>query len=154
MKRGEQEGRGRAMQSCKGPCKGLGQGVHLERIIQRTFWVLDSPEVLRGRGTVKSSGVANDSHRRVLRFKSGTLSTRTSSLAALAIHRSPVPSLSFPSSFPKASHPVPLFCLHFSRFLLRTCPHCFLVGPQILRSQKSHCGAGTEASLLLRDKMA
>lgn len=44
VKRGEQEGGSRAMQSCKG----LEQGVHLERIIQRTFWVLYSPEVLRG----------------------------------------------------------------------------------------------------------
>lgn len=154
VKRGEQEGGSRAMQSCKGACKGQWQGVHLERIIQRTFWVLYSSEVLRGRGTVKSLGVASDSHERVLKSKNGTSSARTLSLAALAIHRSLFSLLSLPSSFPKTPHPVPLVCLHFSLFLLWTYPHCFLVGPQILRYQKSHYGAGTEALLLLRDKMA
>lgn len=49
MEGGGQKCRGRATPSC---CKTLGQIIHLERTIQRTFWVLESPEVLRGRDIV------------------------------------------------------------------------------------------------------
>lgn len=121
MKWGEQEGRSRAMQSCKGPCKGLGQGVHLEGIKQRTFWVLYSPEVLRRRGTVKSLEEASGSHGRVLKSKNGR------PLRGLCPWQPWLSTVSFllpgfPSSFPKAPYPVPLFCLHFSLFLLGTLP--------------------------------
>lgn len=129
----------------------VGSHSHAVRTIQRTLWVLESPEVLRGSDIVKSLGMVSDNHGSVPESENGP-TLWALPLASWVLFIFPfLLSFAFLSQrFATSFSSLSLF-FFFPSLDLSTLLSSWSSAPEV---PKSHCEAGTGASILLWDNMA